>query len=283
MSVDPIAGEPRLVVRGRAQHSEVTLELDSGQAPWGGVVSGRLWVHCGDVEPQRLLACAVHLLTPVAGTDSTLPVGTAHAGDRTLHPGEEFQLPFHFKVGWGTAYFGPRAMLQVVVRTPGIFWSKGTLLTQMLEIVPPPGFVAVAAAVAEMTDLNLGLWKVVSGGDGAAIALSSTIRANPFRAAFLELFRGPDRDYGSLILDPRKGAPGAADQRRRFSLHFERDDPNDSRRVVTECLTPVLNRSERLPIPAAHPDPDGSVLPRAADPNSATKQDRLRRPTDRRD
>lgn len=252
--------------RARMGAFEVTLELDSASAPWGGTVEGLLRVDCGE-RAQRINGCEIRLMVPPAGStaNSMLPTGSSACAFRDLQPGERLDLPFSLKVGWGTFAFGPYGMTQGIVRTPGFLWDRQTVLTIQVDIVPPPSFVQVASAVSELTGLGLELWQVVSSGDGAAIALTSPMRDNPLRAAHLELFRGPERDYGELLIDPRRGVPGAPGQRRRFTLRFPKDDPEQITAVVRRCLEPVLTRSEALPIPSTRPIPQVADLPRPAE------------------
>jgi hypothetical protein len=272
-------GRARPFERARVGAWEATLELQSATAPWGGSVEGVMTIRCTD-RAQRISGCEVRLMVPPAGStaNSMLPSGTSACGFRDLKPGERLDLPFSLKVGWGTFAFGPYGMTQGIVRTPGFLWNRQTVLALQVDIVPPPSFVQVAAAVSELTGLGLELWQVVSSGDGAAIALTSPMRNNPLRAAHLELFRGPDRDYGELLIDPRRGVPGAPAQRRRFSLRFPKDDPDEISAVVRRCLNPVLSRSEILPIPSTRPVTNGADLPRPAEAN-ASDPETLPRPS----
>jgi hypothetical protein len=241
----------------------VTLEIERRWIPWGGTMDGTLILE-GGARPQKLALCQVELLSQFQGIT---PVSTKVWEVRQVEAGERRPLPFTLRMGWGTSTFGEYGLVRACLAADDwLRWPR--LIGLTVDVVPPPEFVRAAAHLAELTELELGTWEVVGAGDGAALSLHAKGRDNPLRSAYIELYRGPDRDYGEVVLEPRRGAPGALKARRRMAIRFHRDDPAEILRAVRACVEPVLTQAETLPIPSDLPEPDPGTLPLPAEPNA---------------
>lgn len=251
----------------------VTLEIERRWIPWGGTLGGCVVLE-GGPRAQKLARLEVLLHSMF---QSSPPISSKRWDVREVGARERRVLPFTLTMGWGTSTFGSYGVVRAVIVKKSWFpWPRTTGIS--VDVVPPPEFVRAAAHLAELTDMTLGTWQVVGAGDGAAMRCATEDPDHPLRSAYLELYRGPDRDYGEIILEPRRGAPGAPKARRRIGIRFDRDDPEAILRAVRHCVEPVMTQSEALPIPSDLPEADPDTLPRPAEPFSSTRD--LPRPAD---
>lgn len=268
-----------LSVTRTAGACRATLEVERRWLPWSGRLDGRLILE-GREKPQKLLACDVTLFTQIPESGDT-PTITDHRRweRRTVQPQERVELPFSLKMGWGSPGFGQIGGIRATVTTVAGFFGWPHRLYLPLDVNPPGEFVRIAATLADMADMELGLWKVVSSGDGAEMRVTSRDREAPLSEIRLRLFRSPGRVYGELQTEARPRGGRVIGERRKIPVRFERDDPDEIRRVLRACLEPMLTGTETMPIPASPLEAVRDDLPLPAEPRPPGARD-LPRPAD---
>lgn len=189
----------------------VTLALAERRVSWSGTLAGVLVLEEG-VHPQTRLSCRVSLTVPTAGGGDMVTPSDSQAWELpVVEAGQRLELPFALKAAWGSPCFGEIGTVTALIHSRSGWWrtTDPEEVSLSVEITPPAEFVRAAAELAGLADLQLGLWKVISGGDGAANTLTGGSPERPVARVDLKLFRGPTRDYGELVVHPG-GEPAVA-------------------------------------------------------------------------
>lgn len=266
--------EVALAAQGKSGCCGVRLELAQAGVPWGGQLHGVVRLTGGE-RPQKLQFCEVRLTAPVQGSSTSLPSGVERWERVTVPAGTERELAFTLKVGWGTPGFGRIGVVNAYL-VPSTFPWWPCVLNLMVDITPPPEFVRPASILAELAGLELGVWRVISGGDGAGMTLrpgdgaGMTLRPASSQHALerldLTLYRSPERVYGFVVLNARRG-PSC-----KVTLRLPGNDPAEVRRTLQSALEPILSGTEYLPIPSTRSS-SVEALPIPAEPQLPSGED----------